>query len=102
MIGSRLKKARELKGLSQRQMAERLNVTMQSVSNWEADNQSISLEHIESCARILGCSMDYLCGLSNNMFIQYEIGKETLLLDDIPERIKGALIRIADESRKKE
>lgn len=35
MVGNNIKKAREGRNLTQEQLAEKLNVTRQAVSNWE-------------------------------------------------------------------
>lgn len=61
-LGTRLQELRKQKGLTQEQLAEKLNVTNQSVSKWEKDINApdISL-HVE-LANMLETSVDYLLG----------------------------------------
>lgn len=51
---------RKEKGLSQEQLADYLGVSRQSVSKWEADQSTPSLDKIIQIADIFGVSVDYL------------------------------------------
>lgn len=63
MISEQLKKLREQWGLNQTQLAKRLNLSKQSLSNWENDNILPSIEAVVSIAEFFGVSTDYLLGL---------------------------------------
>lgn len=53
-IGSNIKKLRTGQGLTQDQLAERLYVTRQTVSNWERGASQPDLEQLEAIAAALG------------------------------------------------
>ena len=57
---------RKKSGWSQEELAEKLNVTRQSVSKWEGAQSIPDLEKILQLAQIFGVSTDYLLGLSKD------------------------------------
>ena len=62
-IGSNIKKLRTGQGLTQDQLAERLYVTRQTVSNWERGASQPDLEQLEAIAAALGVEvMELLYG----------------------------------------
>lgn len=60
MVGKNIKKAREAKGLSQEQLAERLNVTRQAVSNWERGKSEPDIETLQRLSDVLEISVEEL------------------------------------------
>ena len=64
MLGEQIKKLRMNKGMSQVQLADKLNVTKQSVSNWENENIMPSVDMLIKIANFFNVSTDYLLGLS--------------------------------------
>ncbi len=62
MFANQLKNLRKSKGLNQVQLAQKLAVTSQSVSNWENDNIMPSVEMLEKIADYFNVSTDYLLG----------------------------------------
>jgi transcriptional regulator with XRE-family HTH domain len=65
MIGDRIKHLRLLHNLNQVQLAEKLNVSKQSVSNWENNNILPSVEVVIHLADFFSCSTDYLLELDD-------------------------------------
>lgn len=59
-FGLELKKAREGKGLTQEDVAERLKVSAQSVSNWERGTYEPQARHSEGLAALYGVDIDDL------------------------------------------
>ena len=53
---------RESLGLSQMDLAKKLNVSKQCISNWENDNVQPSIEMLEKLSDFFGVSTDYLLG----------------------------------------
>lgn len=45
-IGNKLNQLRKLSGMTQEQLAEKINVSRQTISKWESDNTSPDLESI--------------------------------------------------------
>lgn len=76
MLGEQIKKLRINKGLSQVELANKLCVTKQSVSNWENENIMPSIEMLIKIAEIFGVTTDFLLGLSE---------KHTLNTDGLTE-----------------
>lgn len=63
MFGSRIKALRTALGLNQVEFGRSLNVTKQSVSNWENGNIQPSIDMLVKIARTYSVSADYLLGL---------------------------------------
>lgn len=62
MFAFRLKYLRQSKEITQVQLAAKLGVKKQSISNWENDNIMPSVEMLEKCANYFRVSTDYLLG----------------------------------------
>ena len=60
MFGERIKKLRTAHNLSQVQLADELNVSKQTVSNWENNNILPSIEMLLKISRFFSASTDYL------------------------------------------
>ena len=63
MLGQRINELRIACGWSQVEMAKRLNISKQTVSNWENENIQPSIEMLVRVARLFHVSTDYLLGL---------------------------------------
>ncbi len=61
-LGTRLLELRKQKGLTQEQLAEKLNVTNQSVSKWEKDINAPDITLLVALADLFETSVDYLLG----------------------------------------
>ena len=70
MLNERIRKLRLAGNLSQVDLAKKLNVTKQSVSNWENDNILPSIEMLVELAKTFGVSTDYLLGLDDRRYIE--------------------------------
>ena len=71
MLGEQIHALRTARNLSQVQLAERLGVTKQSVSNWENNNILPSVDMLKKIAQFFSCSTDYLLELdSGRIFIE--------------------------------
>ena len=62
MFADRIKHLRQSKELNQVQLAEKLGVKKQSVSNWENDNIMPSVDMLVKIADFFDVSTDYLLG----------------------------------------
>lgn len=63
MLSRRINELRTACGWSQVELARRLNISKQTVSNWENDNIQPSIEMLVRLAGIFGVTTDYLLGL---------------------------------------
>ena len=55
-----IKSIREKRGLSQKNISEKMNVTQGCVSQWEAGMSKPSADKLPLLAKILGCTIDEL------------------------------------------
>ena len=60
MLNQRIRLLRQSRNMSQVELAKRLNVTKQSVSNWENDNIQPSIEMLIKLSEVFSVSTDYL------------------------------------------
>jgi len=63
MLGTRIKQLRMSLGLNQIEFGKKLNVSKQSVSNWENGNIMPSIDILIKISTIFSVSADYLLGL---------------------------------------
>lgn len=61
-----VKKARELAGLSQKQMAEALGITQQSVYYYESGQRDIKASMLLKMSEVTGTTVSFILGLTNN------------------------------------
>lgn len=70
MFNERLKELREAHNLTQVQLAQKLNISKQSVSNWENNNILPSIEVMVSVVKFFKVSADYILGLTDRKYIE--------------------------------
>ena len=65
MLGTRIKELRKEFGLSQVELALRMEVTKQTISNWENENIQPSIDMLVDLANVFNVTTDYLLGLDD-------------------------------------
>lgn len=70
MLNENIKKFRNLKSMSQVEMANKLGVSKQCVSNWENDNVVPSIEMLIKLAKLFDVSTDCLLGLDEKNYLE--------------------------------
>lgn len=58
------------RGMNQVELANRIGVTKQSVSNWENDNIQPSIDMLSRLADSLSVSTDYLLGRNDRQYLE--------------------------------
>lgn len=86
-FGMRLKELREAKRLSQSDVAQRLNVTRSTVSGYECNTITPSLEQLVNLAVLYNASLDYMMGMENRFH---------LYLDDLSESQQQTVLDVVD------
>lgn len=66
MYGHRIKEERQLKGLSQKQLAEMVSTTQSTIGKYEREELQPNIDVITKLCEIFECSADYLLGLSDD------------------------------------
>lgn len=89
MLNERIRALRLAKGISQVDLAAMLNVSKQSVSNWENDNIQPSIDMLMYIADIFNVSTDYLLGreldrqLDTDKLTDKELEHIQMIINDI-------------------
>ena len=65
MLGARIRELRKEFGLSQVDLAQRMEVTKQTISNWENENIQPSVDMLVGLANVFNVTTDYLLGLDD-------------------------------------
>ena len=87
-IGNRIQFCRKRLGYTQEQIAEKMNVSIQMISNMERGNKAIKIENLIKLSQILNVSTDYiLTGKQNTNDIQSIALKLSLLNDSDRETV---------------
>lgn len=90
MLSRRIRELRTALGWSQVELARRLNITKQAVSNWENDNIQPSIEMLSRLADAFHVTTDYL------------LGREELLrldISGIPDSAAAHLMLLVEDYR---
>lgn len=110
-FGERVRKAREAAGFAnQKKLAKVLGVATGTVGNWEAENNTPTLQQTAELARVLRISVDALLGESHGRHGQSleqtirEIVKDeiALLAARLPRRTSVEVLRLVRAERKSE
>lgn len=72
MLGQRICELRTALGWSQVELAKRLGVAKQTVSNWENENIQPSIEMLIRLARLFNVTTDYMLGLETTPRLNVE------------------------------
>ena len=59
-LGQKIKKLRTEKNLTQKDLADQVHVTFQTVSKWEKDENEPDVSTLRELAKLFDCSLDYL------------------------------------------
>lgn len=70
LIGARIAIARKAQGLNQEQLADAVGVHKQTISRWESGKRAPNGEEIRLIVDALGCSADFVLGLSDTLEIR--------------------------------
>ena len=90
MLGDRIREIRLAKKINQVELAKRLGVTKQSVSNWENENIQPSIDMLSKIADALSVTTDYLLSRENKRYIDVTGIPETVIqnIQEIIEQIR--------------
>lgn len=72
-LGKRIKSAREQSGLTQEQLAEKINISRTAIARYELGEIEPRLKNLVAIARVLNCSCDYLLGISGRIDPEMEL-----------------------------
>lgn len=97
-LGDNILKLRKQKGLSQEQLGEQVNVTRQTISNWELGETAPNPEQLKLLSKTLNVSIDALLDNKEEKLIDKQIdNKEKSMLEEKTsntEKLAGIIIKI--------
>ena len=68
MFSDRIARLRKDRGLNQKQLAEKLNVSVDSVRRWEQGKRSPDVDMLRNIAQVLNTTVSYISGETNDVF----------------------------------
>lgn len=89
MLGERIFELRTAHNWTQVQLAQKLNVSKQAVSNWENNNILPSIEMLIKLAKVFSTTTDYLLNLDDRNYIEVtgltdtQLAHIKFLIDDL-------------------
>ena len=92
MLNKRIYELRLSRNWTQVQLAYKLGVTKQTVSNWENDNIQPSIEMLIKISKIFDVSTDYLLGLTPTNYIN---------VDGLPLPFVSHIVQIIEDYKTK-
>lgn len=72
MLSKRIKELREEIGISQAQLAKKLQVSRSSVSSWEMGSTMPTATYLIELSKIFRCSVDYILGVEKKNQLSLE------------------------------
>jgi transcriptional regulator with XRE-family HTH domain len=67
IVGERIVLLRRRKGFTQPELAQRTGMGITTLNRIENAHQSMAMEKVVALAQVLGCTSDYLLGLSDDL-----------------------------------
>ena len=92
MLGDKIREIRLAKKISQVELAKMLDVTKQSVSNWENENIQPSIEMLSKIADVFNISTDFLLSRDDRRYLDVSgVSEKTIqnlqaIIDEIREK----------------
>lgn len=89
MLGKKIKAIRKTRGLSQQQLADLMEVTRSTISNWECNRRSPHLNELDDLAKKLNVTLEYFKPTGDD--VKEMIAKASQVFNDknIPHEIKA-------------
>lgn len=91
MLGEKLVTLRKKYGYSQQELADKLSVTRQTISNWECGQGSPALDKAAELARIYHISMDDLVGEQVEVIVRESSPSKSRLL----KQLEGKTVKMS-------
>ena len=92
MLNQKIYEVRISFGWTQVQLAQKLGVTKQTVSNWENDNIQPSIDMLVKLSNVFNVSTDYLLGLTPTTSIN---------VDGLPTQFVSHIVQLIEDYKAK-
>lgn len=97
MIGDIMKSLRTDKGITQKELAEKLNLSVTAISHYEAGNRDPNINIIVQYAKFFDVSADYILGLSKQKNQNFNQNNTIKFINKLLEIIQLYLNETEDE-----
>lgn len=87
-IGKKIKILRKTRGLTQEQLAEKLNVKRATISNYEIGRRSPHIKELEAISEALGVNLEYF-GFGGSAAVDLVARAKVLFESDLPAEEKA-------------
>lgn len=87
-VGKRIRAARKAKGLNQGELADKLGVSLDTISRWETEKRQPRSDDLTNLSQVLNVSIAYLMGIWDTM---EPLGTEDIQILKLPEELKHKL-----------
>lgn len=74
-IGEKIRKIRELKGISRESIADDLNISSRSYADIENESVNITLRRLVDIANIFQCDLEEILSFSSNRFFNFYVSE---------------------------
>lgn len=91
-IGKRIQGRRKQMGLTQEQLADKMDVSIQMVSNLERGNKSIRIENLIKLSEILNISTDYILTGKENIEDMHTLTQQMAALSQRDRKMMALLM----------
>jgi len=97
-FGKKLRERREVKGLSQKELAKQLNTSYSVIGKYERDEMLPSIEAARKIAKLLGTTVGYLLGETDqeNILKDPEMLKRLNEIEKMDNEDKGSILKVLD------
>ncbi len=95
-LGERIAQARQLAGLTQKQLAEKLGVTQRVVTYWEREAVGLRADQLASLAEALDVSSDYFLGRKDKRRENGPVGRARKTFEDVAKLPRSKQKKILD------
>ena len=85
-IGQKIKKLRIEKGLTQKDLADQVHVTFQTISKWESDINEPDISTLKEIAKLFGVTLDFLADENEELQIE-KIEESKTIVNSAPQEI---------------
>ncbi len=92
-IGKRIQNRRKQRGLTQEQLADLMNVSIQMISNLERGNKAVRIDNLLSLSKILNVSTDYILTGKGN---PQDISELTSKISRLPGKTEKMIEMLVD------
>ena len=99
MLGKKIRELRKEKGLTQKELSERIGVSESTVKKWEQDQVEPNANAIMSLIVFFNVTADYLFGRSSKYDLieqDKDLQRVIEVVKDLPEAHREALFRYAE------